>query len=117
MEFEDKPTRGECPFCGELAACAHLVLRVDLHNQRSMGGTLGAEFDIRWERIVEAEGEERWGEHQTLVDLLNEFTGVVDYDREWDFESGPGQSVTYWDFYCEKPGKLTKASRFLSATQ
>jgi hypothetical protein len=117
MEFEDKPTRGECPFCSEEADCEHLVLRVNLQNQCSEGGKLSSGFDASWERVVAETGEDGLADHETLVEFLSELSSVVDYDREWASEGGPGASFDFWDFYCERPGKLTSVSRYFGAAE
>ena len=117
MSYEEKPTSSECPYCRLRNLCRHLVLRVDLHNQEATDGPLAGAFNERWRRIVEVEGEDGWGDHHTLWEFLNEFTSVVDFDQEWDFEGGPGQSVTYWDFYLEDQNRLAAALRDLNSDQ
>ena len=114
MSYNERPTSSECPYCGLRNPCRHLVLRVDLHNQRATNGPLAKAFDARWRRIVKEEGQDDWGDPWTLWEFLNQFTIAVDFDLEWDFEGGPGQSVTYWDFYLKTRNGLAKARRHLN---
>jgi len=117
MGYDGKPTSSECPYCDTRRPCRHLILRVDLHDQCAVAGPLGDAFDARWERIVRSEGHDQWGDHQTLWEFLNAFTTAVDFDREWDFEGGPGQSVTYWDFYVKDRTRLAEARSYLNSDQ
>jgi len=102
-----------CPYCTESIACKHLVLRVNCQLQSSEAGVLSKAFTDVVQRLANKTGEDHYIDHNALMDLLSEFTSVVEFDCEWQLEGSPGRSFDYWDFYIKTPSRIRTAEQWL----
>jgi hypothetical protein len=104
----DKDGYPQCPYCGNINECQHLLLSVDITFRNLEGGAL---FDCV-ENLLSKQSESQVDNLDYSADthfdtLILKVEQVCDYEFYWDgFDTMPGMSSSYKIFWCKDEKKI-----------